>query len=98
MIIDNLYKAYDKDVLEFDIGDVLIFDNGYDTFDTYLVTYDVNNETYGLLSLETSNIYERWGLLAEMIKDLNNPTKFNDFMLTEVLKSNQVVLSRSTNN
>lgn len=97
LIIDNLYEVYTDEILEFDIGDVLIFDNGYETFDSYLVTYDMNNETYGLLSLATSNIYERWNSLAKMIEDLNNPTKFNNFMLIEVLKSNQVILSRTTN-
>lgn len=97
LIIDNLYEEYDKDILEFDIGDVLIFDNGYDTFDSYLVTYDVNNEIYDLLSLDTSNINEHWQYLARMIEDLNNPSKNNNFKLVEVLKSNEVVLKRVSN-
>ena len=79
------------------IGDVLIFDDGYGTLDNYLVTYDINNEFYSLLSLDTSNINEHWQHLTRMIEDLNNPSINNNFKLVEVLKSNEVVLKRVSN-
>ena len=85
-----------KEDIKLEVGDILVFYNE-DEYDYHQVIYDSRCNCYRVLSLIDYKIYEQWGSKADMVSDLNNPSKNNDFKLIEVLKPNEVVLRRVAN-
>ncbi|MGJ0846460.1 hypothetical protein ACR77J_07220 [Tissierella praeacuta] len=93
MIIE-LHEENNKH-FSFEVGDILVFYNG-EEYDYYQVTYDPVDKEYCYLCLSISHLYEKNKSLEQLIRDANDPLKNNDFKLIEVLKPNDVVLRRVT--
>lgn len=93
MIIDLINKK--PEILQFGNGDILVFCNG-ESYDYHKVVFDNHGCNFRLLSLEDSNINDKWSTLSGMVYDLNHTQK-NNHKLIEVLKPNEVALSRVTN-
>lgn len=93
LLIFELNKKYNKDELEFQVGDILVFYNN-EEYDYYQAVYNPFDLKYYLLCLTASLLYDTYTSLNQLIKDANDPLKNNNFKLIEVLKSNEVVLKR----
>ena len=93
LLILNLNNEHNDDKLEFDIGDVLIFYDGYN-YDYYLTIMDSISREYSLLSLEDNKSYKKYPSLLDLINEANNADCNNGYELVEIIKSNEVVLKR----
>ena len=95
ILIIELNKPEPYNMLQFDVGDILIFDSEY-PYIYFLVIYDLVSSEYKLLSLTTYKSAKGSRCLSDLIKNANSIEANNGDRLIEVIKSNQVVVSRTT--
>ena len=93
ILIIDLNKSKHKQNIEFDKGDILIF-NCDEDYDYYQVVYDSYAGYYYLLNLSTYCICDKNTSLTDLIRRANDPDNNNNYKLIEVLKPNEVVLRR----